>query len=140
MYKLIGQSIGSCGCRIEINCACWDQSTACDSFVAYHIESGNVQSVSVNSLTIARWIQEANQTSILMIDDRATSEQITQLVQAFNGSLGGILADINLALPLCQSVNVFPIQYKPQQGFAQLWMGGSCIREKNRSKPFTYSS
>jgi hypothetical protein len=66
------------------------------SATAWLIDDGNVRGVDVSNLRVVTigWRAEASATSrqVALVDDRATSEQVSALVDVFQGQLGGPLS------------------------------------------------
>src|ERR671926_12034 len=79
-YVLEGTMLEACTC--EVLCPCWigedpDNGT-CDSFLAYHIDRGQVGDLDMSGLTVL-WVAhipgnvlQGNFTAFHLVDDRAT--------------------------------------------------------------------
>ena len=120
-------------CTCEVLCPCWigedpDNGT-CDSFLAYHIDRGQVGDLDMSGLTVL-WVAhipgnvlQGNFTGFHLIDERATHEQIVALTEAFTGRLGGPLADL-FAL-FGQHLGVFPapVDYQLVEGAGSIAVG-----------------
>jgi hypothetical protein len=102
LYQLEGSLLEACSCAGP--CPCWvgddpDLGT-CDSFVAYHIDRGEIGGVDVSGLTLVSLVHipgnvlAGNWRQVLYYDDRATPKQRDALLSAFTGKLGGALADL----------------------------------------------
>lgn len=103
VYDLEGTLLEACSC--DILCPCWvgedPDGGSCDSFNAYHFDRGMIRGVDVgglsmilvnripgNVLTPKSWRQ------VVFVDDRATDDQFRAIVAAYQGELGGPLADL----------------------------------------------
>jgi len=149
-YNLSGFSIGVCGCSNEdsraLACECWGESlseTDCcaDSVVAYHITTGKVNGERFEGLTVVRIIRDRAQSSdsLLYLDEKATLVQRQLLSDAFQGRLGGNLADIARAMP-CSEVKVAPISYSQQGKRASLKLGSFQVRQSMPQVEFSFAT
>jgi hypothetical protein len=75
--------------------------TACDAFNAYHVERGTVSGVDVSGLNYVRDVRipgnvltPASCKQVVFIDDRAWYAQLQAILDAYDGKLGGPLADL----------------------------------------------
>jgi hypothetical protein len=100
-YLLEGRLLEVCDCGVL--CPCWigedpDNGT-CDSALAYQIDKGVIEGVDVSGLAFAVAahipgnILAGGYQVVRYVDDRATPEQERAILRAFNGDLGGPLAD-----------------------------------------------
>lgn len=84
---------------------------------------------------------QAEQRSIVYLDAKATPEQQTQLVQAFSGELGGVLADLSSVLPTIGMPKLAPITYQVQTNRrASLWIGNVLVQRNLSRKPFRFAA
>ena len=125
-YDLKGQLLEACSCNTP--CPCWigedPDGGACDSFVAYHIERGQIQGLDVSGLTLVKIVYipgnvlAGNWRAVIYVDSKGTTEQQQALVKVFTGELGGALADLALLVSETLEVRVAPIAYhiKEAQG------------------------
>jgi hypothetical protein len=102
-YNLVGSLLEVCDCNVL--CPCWigedpDNGT-CFSMQAYHIERGTINGVDVSGLVVGEIdyipgnILQGNIRSVFFTDERATPAQEEMLKAAWNGDLGGPLAEIS---------------------------------------------
>lgn len=122
-YRLTGQILEACSCSTP--CPCWigedPDHGACDSFVAYHIEQGEVQGVDVSGLTLVKIVYipgnvfAGNWRAVVYVDAQGTPEQQQALIKVFNGELGGALADLAKLVSETLDVRIAPIEYRIQQ-------------------------
>ncbi len=119
-YSLEGRMLADCSCN---PCTCSPCGCASyDSFVAYHIERGIIKGIDVSNVTIAKFIYNQgnsfsnNWRSVVYVDAQATSAQQEALVSAFNGELGGTLADLANLVSEVPEVKVVPMEYRINEG------------------------
>lgn len=143
-YRLEGESIGSCACKLPIDCFCWNQdesSSDCDSFVAYYIQTGKICGVDVSYLVLVQVVREAAQKSFFYVDAKGSDLQQELLLRTFRGELGGILADLSSLLPEPDSPRIAPIRYAIETDKrASLWIGNVLIRKNMSRKRFCFKS
>jgi hypothetical protein len=103
VYDLEGTLLEACSC--DILCPCWvgedPDGGACDSFNAYHFERGTIRGVDVGGLSMVlvnripgNVLVPKSWRQVIFVDDRATDEQFQAIVAAYQGDLGGPLADL----------------------------------------------
>lgn len=101
-YKLEGDLLEVCDCKVL--CPCWigedpDNGT-CDTSLAYHFRSGEIDGVDVSGLTLATAVKVPGNVlnggfrRQMFIDETASDEQMTAIVDTFSGRRGGPLADL----------------------------------------------
>jgi hypothetical protein len=103
VYNLQGTLLEACSCNVL--CPCWigedpDKGT-CDTFLSYHFDHGEVNGVDVSGLSMVLLAKIPGNVLvpktwkvIVLVDDRATDEQVQALTDAYTGKLGGPLADL----------------------------------------------
>jgi hypothetical protein len=100
-YELEGTLLEACNCNVL--CPCWigedpDNGT-CQAITAHHFDRGVIRGVDVSGLTWAAAafipgnILEGGIKEVVFVDETATPEQVQALTDAFQGRLGGPLAD-----------------------------------------------
>jgi hypothetical protein len=142
-YQLEGSLLEACSCSVL--CPCWigedpDHGT-CDSFNAYHFERGTIGGVDVtglsavtvnripgNVLTSGSWRQ------VLFIDERANEAQFQAIRSAFQGELGGPLADLAGLVGERLGVERARIRHETREGRGVLEIGDSVASE---IRPYT---
>jgi hypothetical protein len=101
-YLLTGTILEACNCNVL--CPCWigedpDQGS-CDAIVAYHIEQGEITGLDVSGLTVIEVtripgnVLAGGWQQLLLVSEEATPAQRQALADAFEGRLGGPLADL----------------------------------------------
>ena len=135
-YHLEGSLLESCSCRAP--CPCWigaDPDTdVCQGFNAYHIDRGTIDGVSVsgcdfvrvceipgNVQTVGSWRQ------VFVIDARASGEQGAAILAAYQGELGGPLADLARLVRETRGVERALIDYSISRGRG-LFRAGELVR------------
>jgi hypothetical protein len=101
-YQLEGTLLEVCNC--ETLCPCWigddPDNGYCLSVVAYNLTKGTISGVDVSGLTLIGVVHipgnilEGNWKQAVLVDDRASDEQMDAMLQCFSGALGGPLADL----------------------------------------------
>ncbi len=130
-YALDGQLLEVCDCGTL--CPCWvgddpDNGT-CHSFLAYHVESGQIRGLDVSGLTtvmitfIPGNVFAGNFRAVLYLDGNGTQEQRDALLEVFSGKLGGGIADVAKLIGEVLDVRVAEIQYKLEQGHGTIRIG-----------------
>lgn len=102
-YELHGTLLEACSCGVL--CPCWigedpDHGT-CDAYNAYHFDRGTIGGVDVSGLSFVKVVHIPGNVlapnswqQVVFIDERATDEQFQAILDAYNGKLGGPLADL----------------------------------------------
>ena len=98
-WKLEGQYLENCSCDVPCPCTVSLDLGAdrdrCNAFLAFHVESGEVDGVDVSGLVVAavgdtpKVMSEGNWRLGVLIDDKASDEQAEKLGAVFSGQLGG---------------------------------------------------
>ncbi len=132
VYNLQGTLLEACSC--DVMCPCWvgenpDKGT-CDAFVAYHYDSGEINGVDVSGLSMIMLAQIPGNILIpktwkliVLVDDRATDEQVQALTDAYTGKLGGPLADLAQLVGELVALERVPISHQVVGGAGTLKAG-----------------
>lgn len=130
-YDLTGQILEACSCKTP--CPCWigedPDDGSCDSFVAYHVEQGEIQGVDVSGLTLVKIVYipgnvlAGNWKAVIYADAKGTPEQLDLLIKVFKGELGGSLADLAQLVSENLDVRVASIDYQIQEGQGTIRIG-----------------
>jgi hypothetical protein len=98
-WKLEGQYFENCSCDVPCPCTVSLDLGAdrdrCNAFLAFQVESGEVDGVDVSGLTVVaiadtpKVMSEGNWRLGVLIDDGASDEQADKLGAVFGGQLGG---------------------------------------------------
>lgn len=132
VYRLEGTLIEACSCRTL--CRCWigedPDGGACDSFLAYHIDKGEIGGIDVTGLNYVQVVKIPGNVltpkswkRISYVDARATDEQKAAILDAWHGRLGGPLADINDLIGEDVAIETAKIAHHTQGGEGTLVVG-----------------
>jgi hypothetical protein len=130
-YELEGTLLEACSCNVL--CPCWigedpDRGT-CESFNAYHFDSGTIRGVDVSGLSfvtvnrIPGNVLAGNWRAVWFISEQATDEQFGAIRDAFAGKLGGPLADLARLFGDVLDVKRAPIAHETRHGAGVLAIG-----------------
>jgi hypothetical protein len=132
VYDLQGSLLEACSCGVL--CPCWigedPDGGACDAFVAYHFDAGNVKGVDIGGLALVNVVRipgnvltPGSWKIAMFIDERATDDQFNGLVDAYSGKLGGPLADLAGLVGEVLDVRRAPITHEVRDGTGALAIG-----------------
>lgn len=123
-YSIDGTLLEACSCAAP--CPCWigddPDGGTCDSFIAYHVDSGKVRGVDVSNLSLVVVTQipgnvmAGNWRVVLYVDDKASAEQQQALLDTFGGKLGGAPADMAKLIGEIVAVHRAPIEHHVEGG------------------------
>ena len=130
-YQLEGTLLEVCSC--DTLCPCWigedpDNGT-CDTVIAYNLTKGKIRGVDVSGLSIVNVghipgnVLDGNWRIAVFVDDKASDEQMEAMLDAFNGKLGGPLADLAQLVGEVVSVERAPISHTIVDGAGTLNVG-----------------
>ena len=131
-YELQGSLLEACSCGVL--CPCWigedpDHGT-CESVNAYRFDSGQIGGRDVSGLSAVavniipgNVLRPATWRQVLLIDDRADDEQFAAIRDAFQGKLGGPLADLAGLVAEWIAVQRAPIRHETRAGEGELEIG-----------------
>ena len=136
-YTLQGTLLEACSCRTL--CRCWigedPDGGACDSFLAYNIEKGEINGVDVGGLTYVEVVKIPGNVltpqswkRVSYVDARASDAQKTAILDAWHGRLGGPLADLNGLVAEDVAIETAAIEHNLKGGEGTLVVGGDKIR------------
>ncbi len=143
-YTLRGTLLEACSCRTL--CRCWigedPDGGACDSFLAYHIDQGEINGIDVSGLNYVQVVKIPGNVltpqswkRVSYVDSLASEEQRAAILDAWHGRLGGPLADINGLVGEDVAIETAAIEHDLQNGEGTLVIG-----EKLRAKMSPYRS
>jgi hypothetical protein len=132
VYELEGTLLEACSCGVL--CPCWigedPDGGTCDAFNAYHFDRGTIRGVDVGGLNFVRVVHipgnvltPASWKQVVFVDDRASAEQCQAILDAFDGSLGGPLADVAGLIGETLGVESAPITHEVHDGEGRLTIG-----------------
>jgi hypothetical protein len=131
-YTLQGTLLEACSCRTL--CRCWigedPDGGACDSFLAYNIEKGEIKGLDVSGLTYVEVVKipgnvltQHSWKRVSYVDARATDEQRTAILDAWHGRLGGPLEDLNALVGEDVAIETMPIEHNLKGGEGTIAVG-----------------
>jgi len=120
-------------CDCNVLCPCWigedaDNGT-CDAVVAYHIDKGDIDGVSVSGLSIALVahipgnVLAGNWQVAVFVDDNSTPRQHEALIKVWTGQLGGPVGDLAKLVGEVKAVERVPISFRVEGGQGTLKIG-----------------
>jgi len=123
-YHLEGRLLEVCDCRVL--CPCWigedpDNGT-CDSALAYHFDSGQIEGVDVAGRTLALVchipgnVLDGNMRVAVYLDSGTTDAQQESLLKVYTGQLGGPIADFAKLVGEVVGVQRVPITFDVNEG------------------------
>ncbi|MGH3341083.1 MAG: DUF1326 domain-containing protein [Propionibacteriaceae bacterium] len=141
-YRLEGSLLEVCDCNTL--CPGWigedPDGGECHSVVAYHLERGDIAGVDVSGLTLVSVVHipgnvlAGNWRQLMLVDDRASDEQMDAMVDCFSGKLGGPLGDLAKLVGEVVGVERAPISHTIADGAGTLTVGDKvdCAMEPYR--------
>ncbi len=131
-YDLQGTLLEACSCGVL--CPCWigedPDEGWCNAFNAYHFDRGTIRGVDVSGLSLVRVVlipgnvlTPKSWKQVLFVDDRASDEQAEAIVDAYEGKLGGPLADLAGLVADTLAVERAPISHEINGGAGVLKVG-----------------
>jgi hypothetical protein len=131
-YVLQGTLLEACSCRTL--CRCWigedPDGGACDAFLAYNINKGEINGIDVSGLTYVVAVKipgnvlvPQSWSRVTFVDGRATPQQKQALLDAYQGRLGGPLGDLNGLVKEDLGVYDVPIEHKLVGGEGTISVG-----------------
>ena len=131
-YEIEGRLLEVCSCNVL--CPCWvgedPDGGTCDTVIAWGIEKGEIEGVSVDGLTLAvsahipkNILIPKSWKAVVFVDDRATSDQEGALLRLFTGQLGGAVADLAGLIGEVVAVERAPISFSVEGGKGSLKIG-----------------
>jgi hypothetical protein len=137
-YSLEGTLLEACSC--EVLCPCWigedPDMGYCHSFNAYHFERGTIRDVDVTGLSLVvvciipgNVLAPASWRVVQFVDERADDDQLAAILDAYQGRLGGPLADLAGLTGEVLAVRRAPILHETVHGKGLLQVGDALTAE-----------
>jgi hypothetical protein len=131
-YDFQGQLLEACSC--DVLCPCWigenPDTGACYAFNAYNFDPGIINGVDVTGLSYVRVViipgnvlAAGTWKIVQYVDERATPEQEQAILDAFEGRLGGPLADFWGLIGEVLATHRAPIEHETVNGKGRLRVG-----------------
>lgn len=141
-YDLEGTLLEACSCKVL--CPCWigedPDGGSCSAVNAYHFDRGTIRGVDVSGLNCVRVVlipgnvlTPNSWTQVLVVDDKATDEQMQAIVDMVEGRLGGPLADLAGLVRETLAIERAPIRHEIRDGAGVLEVGQVI---SSRMRPF----
>ena len=132
VYELNGTLLEACSCGVL--CPCWigedPDGGACDAFNAYHFDSGTIRGIDVSGLNFVRVVHipgnvltPASWKQVVFVDERASDDQRQAILDAYDGKLGGPLADLAGLIGETLGVERAAITHEVHDGKGKLTIG-----------------
>lgn len=133
VYELEGSLLEACSCGVL--CPCWigadPDEGSCSSFNAYKFDAGTIRGVDVSGLAYVavclipgNVLTPASWKVVGFVDDRADDAQYNAIVAAYQGKLGGPLADLAGLVGEWLDVRRAPITHATRHGKGTLRIDG----------------
>ena len=132
-YRLEGSLLEFCTCNAI--CPCWigedPDGGTCDVAVAWHFRKGAIDGVDVSGLTLGAMahvpgnILEGNWRVVVVMDEKATTQQEEAILSVYTGKQGGPVADIVKLIGEVVGVERAPISFQADKGKGFLKIGQS---------------
>jgi hypothetical protein len=145
-WKLEGQYFENCSCDVPCPCtvsldlgADYDR---CNAFLAFQIESGEVDGVDVSGLTVAlmaetpKVMSEGNWRLGVLIDDAGSDEQVEKLGAVFGGQLGGPMEALSPLVSEQLGVERVAMELSHENGTHRIKVGDDGVLEVKEIVPF----
>jgi hypothetical protein len=124
-YDLQGDLLESCSCWAP--CPCWigadPDGDRCQGFNAYHIDRGVIDGVNVAGCDLVRVFDihgnprvPSSWRQVIVIDEQASDEQVSAILDAYSGVFGGPLADLARLVSQTLGVERAAISYTVADG------------------------
>ena len=130
-YRLEGSLLEFCTCNAI--CPCWigedPDGGTCDVAIAWHFRKGNIDGVDVSGLTLGAMahvpgnILEGNWRVVVVMDEKATTQQEEAILNVYTGKLGGPVADLVKLIGEVVGVERAPITFQADKGKGTLKIG-----------------
>jgi hypothetical protein len=114
----------------------------CTVALVFHVDKGEVDGVDVSGLTVApvaqapKFMHEGNWKLGLLIDEKASDEQVEKLGGVFSGQLGGPMGALAPLVGEVLGVERVPMQFSSDDGHHRLTVGDMGEVDVNDVVPF----
>lgn len=127
-WRLEGSYFETCNCEAACPCVWFNPPTEgdCKLLVAWHIETGQLENLSLNGLNVALTcyspghMKEGNWQAALYIDERADDAQSDAITHIFSGQAGGHLAVLMSFVGEVLGIKKVKIDYREEGGRRKL--------------------
>jgi hypothetical protein len=130
-FHVSGDYFESCNCQVSCPCIFLAPATedACDVVLAWHIQRGEMDGVSLEDLTVAlavhspKLMTEGGWKAALYLDERADADQAKALGAIFSGQAGGHLANVAPLIGTVTGVHSASIRFDSDGGRRRVSVG-----------------
>jgi hypothetical protein len=145
-WKVEGQYFENCSCDVPCPCTVSFDLGAdrdrCHAFLVFQVESGEIDGVDVSGVTVAAVVDspkvmtEGNWRLGVLIDDRASDEQVDKLAAVFGGQLGGPMEALAPLVGEQLGLERVPMEVSHESGTHRITVGGDGELEVQEIVPF----
>ena len=132
-WSIEGRYFENCSCNVVCPCtaslALGADNDYCRAFLAFHIDSGEVEGTDVSGLTVAaladtpKYMHEGNWKLGVLMDEAASDEQAEKLGAVFSGQLGGPMEGVAPLIGEQLGVERLPMEFSSDGGHHKLTVG-----------------
>jgi hypothetical protein len=149
-WSIEGRYFENCSCEVVCPCtaslALGADYDYCRVALVFHVDSGEVEGVDVNGLTVAavadapKYMLEGNWRLGLLMDEAASDEQAEKLGAVFSGQLGGPMEALSPLLGEMLGVERVAMEFSSENGHHKLTVGDKGQVEVEDVIPFGVES
>jgi hypothetical protein len=149
-WSIRGRYFENCSCDMPCPCTISLDAGAdkerCNAVLAFHVDSGEVDGVDVSDVTVVvvadapQFMNEGNWKLALVVDERATDEQMQKLGAVFGGELGGPMEALAPLVGEMLGVERMRIDVDETNGSHRLTAGSTLAIEVEDVVPFGVES
>src|SRR5918998_2237090 len=132
-WKLDGQYFENCNCNLPCPCTVSFDLGAdrdrCNALLVFHVNEGEVDGVDVSDVTVAVMIDtpkvmtDGNWRLGLLVDERASDEQVEKLAAVFGGQVGGPMEALAPLVGEMLGMERVPMELAHENGTHRLSLG-----------------
>jgi hypothetical protein len=149
-WSIRGRYFENCSCDMPCPCTISLDAGAdkerCNAVLAFHVDSGDVEGVDVGDVTVVvvadapQMMSEGNWRLALVVDERASDEQLQKLGAVFGGELGGPMEALAPLVGEVLGVERMRIEIDEGNGHHRLTGGDALAVEIDDVVPFGVES
>ena len=139
-WKIEGTYFENCNCDFACPCTVTSLAAAstgdrCQVVLNYHVQRGEIDGVDVSGRSVSivadapKQMMDGNWSLGLIIDDKASKQQVDKLAGVFSGALGGPMADLAPLVGKNLGVEQHPIEYHEKGGHHGVRIGSDIVIE-----------
>jgi hypothetical protein len=145
-WKLDGQYFENCNCNLPCPCTVSFDLGAdrdrCNAFLVFHVTDGDVDGVDVSDVTVAVMIDtpkvmtDGDWRLGLLVDERASDEQVDKLATVFAGQAGGPMEALAPLVGEQLGIERVPMELAHENGTHRIRLGDGGELEVQELVPF----